>query len=43
LKSYSRKLGEVMYWNQSDANDYASAIKQVLKEYLPEQTIKKDE
>jgi uncharacterized protein with ParB-like and HNH nuclease domain len=43
LKSYSRKLGEVMYWNQHDANDYMIAIKQTLKEYLPEQTVETDE
>ena len=35
LKSYSKKLGEVMYWKEHDANDYLSAIKQMLKEYLP--------
>lgn len=43
LKSYSKKLGEVMYWNQHDANDYANAIKQALKEYLPAQIVKTDE
>jgi hypothetical protein len=37
LKFYSKKLGEVMYWNDSDADDYLSAIKQVLTEYLPDQ------
>ena len=37
LKFYSKKLGEVMFWNESDAEDYLDAIKQVLKEYLPEQ------
>jgi uncharacterized protein with ParB-like and HNH nuclease domain len=35
LKSYSRKLGELMYWNQKDSDDYVAAIKQTLKEYLP--------
>ena len=30
LKVYSKKLGEVMYWNNSDANDYYSEIKRVL-------------
>lgn len=40
LKSYSKKLGEVMYWNQHDANDYVAAIKQTLIDYLPEQTVK---
>jgi hypothetical protein len=37
LKFYSKKLGEVMYWNDSDADDYLNAIKRVLQEYLPEQ------
>lgn len=37
LKFYSKKLGEVMYWNDSDADDYLCAIKQVLTEYLPDQ------
>ena len=37
LKYYSKKLGEVMYWNDTDAENYLSAIKQVLKEYLPDQ------
>jgi len=35
MKSYSKKMGEVMYWKERDANDYLSAIKQMLKEYLP--------
>lgn len=37
LKFYSKKLAEVMYWNDSDAVDYLNAIKQILTEYLPEQ------
>lgn len=43
LKSYSRKLGEVMYWNQQDANDYVNAIKQTLQDYLPPQIVTTDE
>ncbi len=35
LKSYSKRLGEVMYWKNSDANDYLTEIKKTLKEYLP--------
>jgi hypothetical protein len=35
LKSYSKKMGDVMYWKEHDANDYLSAIKHMLKEYLP--------
>lgn len=35
LKFYSKKLGEVMYWNGSDADDYVEAIQKVLSEYLP--------
>jgi uncharacterized protein with ParB-like and HNH nuclease domain len=37
MKFYSKKLSDVMYWKESDAIDYLTAIKQVLKEYLPEQ------
>jgi hypothetical protein len=37
LKSYSKKLGEVMYWGQNDTNDYLTAIKDTLKDYLPPQ------
>lgn len=35
MKSYSRKMGEVMYWTNNDANDYRNSIKDVLKEYIP--------
>ena len=35
LKYYSIRLGEVMYWNSDDANDYLQAIKQTLSEFLP--------
>ncbi|QNA44295.1 DUF262 domain-containing protein [Lacibacter sediminis] len=30
LKAYSRKLGEVMYWNANDANDYLQEIENTL-------------
>ena len=39
LKFYSSKLGDVMYWNESDADGYVEAIKYVLKEFLPDQEI----
>jgi len=35
LKYYSKKLGEVMYWNNDDANDYLQAIKETLSDFLP--------
>jgi uncharacterized protein with ParB-like and HNH nuclease domain len=35
LKYYSKKLGEVMYWKSSDADDYLQAIEETLKEFLP--------
>ena len=38
LKYYSKKLGEVMYWNNDDANDYFKAIKDTLSEFLPKET-----
>ena len=31
LKAYSHKLGEVMYWNPNDAEDYQSEINRLLK------------
>lgn len=34
FKSYSKKLGEVMYWGKSDADNYLASIKQMLNEYL---------
>ncbi|MGJ0490071.1 DUF262 domain-containing protein [Methylobacter sp.] len=37
MKFYSKKLGEVMYWKESDADEYLNAIKGVLQEYLPDQ------
>ena len=38
LKYYSKKLGEVMYWNSDDAKDYLQAIKDTLSEFLPIET-----
>ena len=35
LKFYSKKMGDVMYWNGDDAKDYIESIKLTLKEYLP--------
>ena len=35
LKSYSKKLDEVMYWNRNDADYYLTAIKETLSIYLP--------
>jgi len=40
LKSYSKKLGEIMYWKNEDANDYLKAIKKTLSIYLPTQKVK---
>ena len=40
LKSYSKKLGEIMYWKNEDTNDYLKAIKQTLSIYLPTQKVK---
>lgn len=40
LKYYSKKLGEVMYWNNNDAKDYLEAIKVTLKDYLPKENKK---
>lgn len=37
LKFYSKKMGDVMNWNQKDADDYISAIKSTLKIFLPPQ------
>jgi uncharacterized protein with ParB-like and HNH nuclease domain len=34
LKYYSRQMSDVMYWNMTDANDYLTAIKKTLKQYL---------
>lgn len=34
LKYYSKKLGNLMYWNKEDANDYMSAITCTLKDFL---------
>ncbi len=32
-KAYSKKLGEVMFWNKSDSNDYFEAIQKTLEIY----------
>lgn len=37
LKYYSKKMGEIMYWSSSDAEDYLTAIKETLKEFLPKE------
>lgn len=37
LKYYSHRSDQMMYWAQSDANDYLDAIKTVLKDYLPKE------
>jgi len=37
LKYYTKKMGEVMYWNDNDATDYLNAIKDTLKDFLPTQ------
>jgi len=34
LKYYTKKFGEVRYWNSDDADDYLKAIKDTLKEFL---------
>ena len=34
LKSYSRKLGEVMNWGKNDADFYVAAIKKMLEYYI---------
>jgi len=31
LKAYSQKLGEIMYWNSNDAEDYRKEINRLLK------------
>jgi hypothetical protein len=43
LKFYSKKLDELMYWNNQDSRDYVTAIKYKLSEYLPIQEGGKDE
>jgi uncharacterized protein with ParB-like and HNH nuclease domain len=35
LKYYSKQMKDVMYWQQSDADAYLSAIRESLREYLP--------
>lgn len=38
LKYYSRQMGDVMYWQKADADDYLKAIKEVLTDFLPIQS-----
>lgn len=35
LKSYTKKMGKLMYWKDSDAQEYLHTIKKTLIEYLP--------
>ena len=37
LKYYSKSYNELVEWSENDANDYVTAIKQVLAGYLPQQ------
>ncbi|EHD2267432.1 DUF262 domain-containing protein [Vibrio cholerae] len=37
LKFYSKSSTDLLYWRESDANDYTRAIAEVLSDYLPEQ------
>jgi len=37
LKYYSKKVGDIMYWNESDVKDYLNAIKTKLKVFLHEE------
>ncbi len=39
LKYYSRKFGDVMYWNTDDAGYYLDAIKSTLVEFLPKEDV----
>jgi hypothetical protein len=39
LKFYSNQLGDVMYWRNSDANNYSNAIKETLKDFLPSENL----
>ena len=39
LKAYSKKFENVMFWQESDANEYLSEIKKTLSIYIPEQNI----
>jgi len=38
LKYYSKKVDDIMYWNESDADDYLYAIKTKLKDFLQKET-----
>lgn len=37
MKSYSKKIGEIMRWSKTDADNYAEAIQEILTPYLPTQ------
>jgi hypothetical protein len=37
LKSYSRKMSDLLYWKANDASDYLAGIKRTIKEFLPPQ------
>ena len=37
LKFYSQSSSDLMFWQESDSQDYIKAIKSRLSEYLPEQ------
>jgi len=37
LKFYSRSSRDLIYWSANDAKDYAAAIAEILREYLPDQ------
>jgi hypothetical protein len=37
LKFYSKQMGNVMYWHDSDAGNYLKAMRETLAEYLPPQ------
>lgn len=37
LKYYSKKVDDIMYWNESDAKDYLNAIQAKLNDFLPKE------
>jgi uncharacterized protein with ParB-like and HNH nuclease domain len=37
LNYYSKKMGEIMYWSNNNANDYLAAIKATLVDFLPKE------
>lgn len=34
MKAYSKRFDKIMYWDNTDAEDYMNAIKSVLNVYL---------